>query len=173
MPGKMANLREGMLSAADTEPRFFDQMPVGLEVTWLLSQYFQARGVKRWLLSRILANRISSRLKDIGGGAEGAVPTTSMLIAIRMRPPWLLASGILAMAVMIAGFANGGRYHVMPGPTQAVVYVVDRFTGSVTFCTPHACDPVKLAEAPQAWSAKPLAFAPAAPGDVTEREPKP
>jgi hypothetical protein len=54
-------------------------------------------------------------------------------------------AALLGACIVAAGFLMGGRYQGVSGPRggdQApIVYIVDRFTGNVSFCGGMVCRP--------------------------------
>ena len=69
-------------------------------------------------------------LAVIGAGAIVESITTEIWLA--------LIGGVIALAVT---FLIVGRSQLLP--SEGAVYVIDRFTGSVQFCTPDGCLPLK------------------------------
>lgn len=52
------------------------------------------------------------------------------------------AALIVGIAIVIGGFLAGGRYATTPGGTGAA-FVIDRFTGAVSFCSFTDCKMVE------------------------------
>jgi hypothetical protein len=59
-----------------------------------------------------------------------------------MTVKWVIVASIFAIvAAVVVGLSFGGRYTTQQGP-HGLLYVVDRFTGSVRACGPQECWPV-------------------------------
>lgn len=57
----------------------------------------------------------------------------------------MMKAAILAIAIVAVGFLIGGRYSIVAlqeQPTGSYVMIMDRFTGSVRYCTPAKCYPI-------------------------------
>jgi hypothetical protein len=54
----------------------------------------------------------------------------------------------LAMLASSASQLYAGRYNLVPAPnsTNSYMYRIDRLTGSIEFCGPQTCTPVKSSE---------------------------
>jgi hypothetical protein len=58
-----------------------------------------------------------------------------------------VAASVLAAALMLAGHLAGGRYTLIAastGGSRAEVYRLDRFTGTVHYCTLGTCEEVEV-----------------------------
>jgi hypothetical protein len=62
---------------------------------------------------------------------------------------------LVITGLIVAAFIVGGRFTVAPGSQHSTVYVVDRFTGSVRFCTPSECTYVSDKKLPDDWVVPP------------------
>lgn len=144
----------------------------------ILGIVFIASAVAAWWFRDLFDGHIAQALPYviiglvvIGAGAIVESITTEIWLA--------LIGGVIALAVT---FLIVGRSQIFPA--EGALYVVDRFTGAVQFCTPDGCLPLKEVAAlpkppeppaplpppaemaPPPAAAAPAAVAPAAPATV-------
>lgn len=135
----------------------------------ILGLVFLVSAVAAWQFRDLFNGHIAQALPYIiiglvviGAGAIVESITTEIWLA--------LIGGVVALAVT---FLIVGRSQIIP--SEGALYVVDRFTGAVQFCTPDGCLPLKqvaalpkpppptISEAPAAPGAAPAATPPAPP----------
>lgn len=103
----------------------------------ILGLVFLASAVAAWQFRDLFNGHIAQALPYIiiglvviGAGAIVESITTEIWLA--------LIAGVIALAVT---FLIVGRSQIIPA--EGALYVVDRFTGAVEFCTPDGCLPLK------------------------------
>jgi hypothetical protein len=83
-------------------------------------------------------------MKMAQGGAAGTPLPTRMTWRARIRAGWRGLSTaeriawIIAAAAIIFGIEIGG-FFAITSDDKGFVYIINRFTGSVTFCAPGGC----------------------------------
>lgn len=135
----------------------------------ILGLVFLASAVAAWQFRDVFDGHLAQALPYIiiglvviGAGAIVESITTEIWIT--------LIVGVIALAVT---FLIVGRSQVIPN--EGALYVVDRFTGTVQFCTPDGCLPLKqVAELPKPPAPPPVVAEPTvAPAPVAVVPPPP
>jgi len=144
----------------------------------ILGLVFLASAVAAWQFRDLFNGHIAQALPYIIIGL-GVIGVGAIVESITTEIWLALIGGVIALAVT---FLIVGRSQLLP--TDGAVYVIDRFTGSVQFCTPDGCLPLKqVSELPKPPApppppppppvADPAAAAPPAPAAAPVAPPPP
>ena len=143
----------------------------------VLGLVFLASAIAAWQFRDLFNGHIAQALPYIIIGL-GVIGIGAIVESITTEIWLALIGGVIALAVT---FLIVGRSQLLP--SDGAVYVIDRFTGSVQFCTPDGCLPLKqVSELPKPPAppapppppvADPAAAAPVAPAPVAVPLPPP
>ena len=144
----------------------------------ILGLVFLASAIAAWQFRDLFNGHIAQALPYIIIGL-GVIGVGAIVESITTEIWLALIGGVIALAVT---FLIVGRSQLLP--SEGAVYVIDRFTGSVQFCTPDGCLPLKqVSELPKPPAppappppppvAEPAAVAPVAPAPAAAPVPPP
>jgi len=103
----------------------------------VLGLVFIGAAVAAWEFRALFDDHIAQALPYIIAGL-GVIGVGAIVESITTEIWLALIGGLIALAVT---FLIVGRSQVFP--SEGALYVIDRFTGTVQFCTPDGCKPLK------------------------------